>query len=52
MAKPNYDFERRERDRAKQAKKEAKAREKAEAKPAGDGAPADEAPATPGSTDS
>ena len=27
--KTNYDFERRERDRAKQAKKEAKAREKA-----------------------
>ncbi len=32
-AKTNYDFERRERDRAKQAKKEAKAREKADAKP-------------------
>ncbi len=32
--KTNYDFERRERDRAKQAKKEAKAKEKANAQTA------------------
>ena len=44
--KTNYDFERRERDRAKQAKKEAKAREKASA----DSASAGNQPANPTET--
>ncbi len=47
LLKPNYNFQKAERDREKQAKKEAKLREKAarkqEAK-AGEAAPADDAP--------
>ena len=46
--KPNYDFERRERERLKNEKKAARASEKTKADPADDAAPEEsgEAPAT------
>lgn len=52
MAKPNYSYEKRQRELAKKAKKEEKAREKAARKtggPAGEGeaAPDEEAEVTP-----
>lgn len=51
MAKPNYSYEKRQRELAKKQKKEEKAREKAARKtggPGGEGdAPADEAELTP-----
>lgn len=44
MAKPNYSFEKRQRELAKKKKKEEKAREKADRKAGGDtGQPVDEA---------
>ena len=49
MAKPNYSFEKRQRELAKKKKKEEKLREKAERKPGSDaGNPPDEGPAAGG----
>ncbi len=54
MAKPNYSFEKRQRELAKKKKKEEKVKEKAGRKPGADGeleAPADDAaPAQAGQT--
>ena len=54
MAKPNYAYEKRQRELAKKQKKEEKAREKAERKTgpgAGDGAADEGVPAPEGATD-
>lgn len=51
MAKPNYSFEKRQRELAKKKKKEDKAREKAERK-AGGGAPSEEGQADEAEPDS
>ena len=49
MAKPNYSFEKRQRELAKKKKKEEKLREKAERKPGSDaGNPQDDGPAAAG----
>ncbi len=47
LAKPNYQFEKRQRDLAKKSKQEEKRRKKLEAKAAGDGGP-DESTNPPG----
>jgi hypothetical protein len=49
MAKPNYQFEKRQRDLAKKAKQDEKRRQKLAGKAAGDDTPADEASDSQGS---
>ena len=51
MAKPNYSFEKRQRELAKKKKKEEKAREKADRKAGGGGGDADQAAPADGAVD-